>query len=330
MNQRNILVTGGFGFLGTHLVERLLTEPDSRVHVVDNLSTSFVDVDSFLARQNRDPRLTHDICSVVDFFREGRATTQFHEIYHLASVVGPVGVLHHGGQITRSIVEDSYLVMEAAMREKARLCDISTSEIYGGGRDGYCSENDSKIITSKVSVRLEYATAKLASEIAMVNMARVSDLDVVIVRPFNIAGPRQSGKGGFVLPRFIQQALANEPITVYGDGSMVRAFTHVVDMVEGIVRTARVGKRGEPYNIGNPANKISILELAQRVVALCESKSRIDLVDPKKLFGPLFEEANDKYPDADKAAKDLDWHAKYDLDTVIRHSVEYIRAGRRD
>ena len=103
MNQRNILVTGGFGFLGTHLVERLLTEPDSRVHVVDNLSTSFVDVDSFLARQNRDPRLTHDICSVVDFFREGRATTQFQEIYHLASVVGPVGVLHHGHRRSPSL-----------------------------------------------------------------------------------------------------------------------------------------------------------------------------------------------------------------------------------
>ncbi len=330
MEQRNILVTGGFGFLGSHLVERLLADEGSLVHVVDNLSTSSIDVDAFLNRLGRPARLTHDICSVEQYCREGRGDQRFNEIYHLASVVGPVGVLSHGGTIAKSIVEDSYLMMDLARSHKARLCDISTSEIYGGGRDGYCSEGDSKIITSKVSIRLEYAVGKLSCEVAMINASRVGDLDVVIVRPFNIAGPRQSGKGGFVLPRFIKQALAGEPLTVYGDGSMIRAFTHVTDMVEGIVKSARLGRNGEPYNIGNPANKTSILDLAHRVVAISGSQSRVELVDPKKLFGPLFEEANDKYPDADKAHKELGWTPLYDIDTVIRDTLAYIKDGRRD
>jgi UDP-glucose 4-epimerase len=328
MKDKHILVTGGFGFLGSHLVERLLADEDARVHVVDNLSTSPLDHEAFVRRVN-DPRLTYDILSIEDYYARG-TFAPFAEIFHLASVVGPVGVLGHAGKITKLITDDTYRVIDIANRSGARLCDVSTSEIYGGGRDGYCSENDNKIITPKTSVRLEYAVAKLACEIALVNTCKVSDLYAVIIRPFNIAGPRQSGKGGFVLPRFIKQCLAGEPLTVYGDGGMIRAFTHVIDVAEGIVRALRLGRRGEAYNIGNPQNKISIRDLAERTVRLTASESRIDYVDPKALFGPLFEEANDKYPDADKAMGELGWRPRFDLDTVIRDSVEYIRAGRLD
>jgi UDP-glucose 4-epimerase len=111
---------------------------------------------------------------------------------------------------------------------------------------------------------------------------------------------------------------------------MIRAFTHVSDVADGIILAARKGKSGEPYNIGNPANKVTIYELAQRVVKLAESSSRIDLVDPKKLFGDLFEEANDKFPDSDRASRELGWHPQYDLDRVIRDTMEYIRADRKD
>jgi UDP-glucose 4-epimerase len=280
-------------------------------------------------RRVDDPRLTYDISSIEEYHAASKLAP-FEEIYHLASVVGPVGVLQHAGKITKSITDDTYRVLELAQKTGARLCDVSTSEIYGGGRDGYCSETDAKIITSKVSVRLEYAVAKLASEVALMNTCKVSDLYAVIIRPFNIAGPRQSGKGGFVLPRFIAQCLKGEPITVYGDGKMIRAFTHVADVAEGIVLALRRGRRGEPYNIGNPANKISILDLAQRTVRITGSHSRIDLVDPKKLFGPLFEEANDKFPDADRAMNELGWKPRFDLETVINDCVEYIRAERVD
>jgi UDP-glucose 4-epimerase len=330
MTTRQILVTGGFGFLGSHLVERLLSDEGARVHVVDNLSTSPINVDAYLRRLGNPPALTHEICSVEDFAKARSTFPAFDEIYHLASVVGPVGVLAHAGKITRSITDDTYHVLHIAEKTGARLCDVSTSEVYGGGRDGYCSENDAKIITPKVSVRLEYAVAKLACEIALINTTKVSDLFAVIIRPFNISGPRQAPKGGFVIPRFIRQALVGEPITVYGDGSMIRAFTHVADVADGIVRALRNGHRGEAYNIGNPANKVSILELAERIIALSGSPSRVNFVDPKALFGPLFEEANDKFPDSDKAQRELGWKPQFDLDQVIRDTLEYIRAERSD
>ena len=157
----------------------------------------------------------------------------------------------------------------------------------------------------QVTVRLEYAVGKLAAEISLVNTTRVTPLHATIVRPFNVAGPRQSGKGGFVLPRFISQALANQPLTVYGDGSMIRAFTHVQDIVRGTMLVMEKGRNGEAYNMGNPANKTSILDLAERVVRVTNSSSKISFVNPKELFGPLFEEANDKYPDADRAINEL-------------------------
>jgi UDP-glucose 4-epimerase len=330
MTARNVLITGGFGFVGSHLVERLLKDDDTRIHVVDNLVSSPIDVGSFV-RKLRDPaQLTYDQISIEDYCKKGGTRPRFDEIYHLASIVGPVGVLEYAGRIVKQITEDTYRMVEVAMADRARLCDVSTSEVYGGGRDGYCAESDSKIIPPVVSVRLEYAVAKLACEVALINTARVSDLFSVIIRPFNIAGPRQSPKGGFVLPRFIGQALSGAPLTVYGTGKSIRAFTHVADVADGIVRALRKGTPGEAYNIGNPANKVRILELAERVIRISGTRSRTEFVDPKTIFGPLFEEANDKYPDSDRAMRELEWRPRFDLDEIIRQTLEYIRAERRD
>jgi UDP-glucose 4-epimerase len=325
---RSILVTGGFGFIGSHLVERLLAEPATQVHVVDNLSTSPLDVEAFVAGLPDAGRLSFDVCTVEEFcVRGGRG--RIDEIYHLASVVGPVGVLPHAGRMAGMVIGDTTRIIALARQNGARIVDVSTSEVYGGGRDGYCSERDFKVIQPKVTARLEYAVGKLAAEIALINTTRVTPLQACVVRPFNVAGPRQSGLGGFVLPRFIGQALRGEPLTVYGDGSMVRAFTHVTDIVEGLVAAMARGRSGEAYNLGNPANKTSILDLARRVLDRVGGPSRIEFVDPKTLFGPLFEEANDKYPDADKSMSELGWAPKYDIDRVILDSADYIRSARR-
>lgn len=330
MIDRSVLITGGFGFVGSHLVERLLQDAGTRIHVVDNLVTSPIDLGAFLQKLDDPSELSYDLMSIEDYCKKGRTRPHFDEVYHLASIVGPVGVLEYAGRIVKQITEDAYRMMEVAGTDGARLCDVSTSEVYGGGRDGYCAEGDSKIIPPVVSVRLEYAVAKLACEVALMNTARVSDLFSVIVRPFNIAGPRQSPKGGFVLPRFIGQALSGAPLTVYGTGKSIRAFTHVADVSDGVVRALRNGRAGEVYNIGNPANKVHVLELAERVIRISGSRSRTEFVDPKAIFGPLFEEANDKYPDSDKAVRELGWRPRFDLDEIIRETLEYIRAGRRD
>jgi UDP-glucose 4-epimerase len=323
--KRSVLVTGGFGFIGCHLVERLLLTSTTRVHVVDNLTTSPISVERFVRELPDATRLTYDICSVEDFCARTERP-RFEQIYHLASVVGPVGVLAHGGRIAGMMVNDTARVAALAAESGARLVDVSTSEVYGGGRDGYCSERDFKVIQPKVTIRLEYAVGKLAAEIALVNMTTVSGLSASIVRPFNVAGPRQSGKGGFVLPRFLTQAVAGEPLTVYGDGSMIRAFTHVADIAEGLMAVMERGRSGEAYNLGNPANKTTILDLARRVVRLTGSRSEIRFVDPKTLFGPLFEEANDKYPDADRSINELGWLPKHDLDQIIRDTAAFMRA----
>ena len=325
---KRILVTGGFGFLGTHLVEELLrADPDVHVHVVDNLCTSPLGAEEFLEEIGSPPRLTYTIASVEEFLKDP-GTPPFQEIYHLASAVGPAGVLQHAGQMIRSIVSDTYLVMEAARCWKARLVDVSTSEVYNGGRDGYCSEELPKIVPAVTTVRLEYAVGKLAAEMALINTCRVTDLHASIIRPFNIAGPRQSGKGGFVLPRFIEQALEGNPLTVFGTGKQVRAFTHVKDTALGLRLAMGRGKPGEAYNIGNPKNRITILHLAQRVVALTGSKSEIRLVEPKTIYGPLYAEANDKFPEDRKARQELGWQAERGVDAVICDALEYTRQRR--
>ena len=330
MSTQHILVTGGFGFIGSHLTEKLIINPNNHVHVVDNLSTSSIDLQAYLKFLGRPERLTYRLCSVEQFCQEQAASRSFDQIYHLASVVGPVGVLSHAGKIAFQIINDAQHIVRLALSTGAKIVDVSTSEVYGGGRDGYCSEKDFKVIQPNVTVRLEYAVAKLAAEISLINMARVTPLEVSVVRPFNVAGPRQSGQGGFVLPRFITQALAGEPITVYNNGRMIRAFTHVKDIVDGIMLVMEKGANGEIYNLGNPSNKTSIAELAERVVRLTRSHSDISHVDPKILFGPLFEEANDKYPDADRAMHDLGWHPVHGIDDIILDSYTYIKNQRRD
>jgi UDP-glucose 4-epimerase len=327
--QLNVLVTGGFGFIGSHLVEHLLQDGASRVHIVDDLSTSPIGIEEYVLNLPNRCNLTWDICTVKDYFRLPNLPA-YDEVFHLANVVGPVGVLRHAGEIVRKTVDDTYAVSDYVGGVGARLCDVSTSEVYGGGRNGYCSESDSMVITPKTSVRLEYSVAKLACEVALMNQVTSRGLHAVVIRPFNVAGPRQAVGGGFVLPRFIGQALNGEDLTVYGDGRMIRAFTHVADVADGIVRALRVGPSGQIYNIGNPANKIDILHLAEEVIRLSGSSSKIVFVDPKQLWGPLFEEANDKYPDADRAINQLGWRPQYGLAETIYAALEYIRDGRRD
>lgn len=317
---RDILITGGFGFLGSHLVEKLLMDSENRVHVVDNLSTSPLPLRYLLDLLGNKERLTYDIKDLISY----KPTKGFDQIYHLASIVGPVGVLKHPGNIVKNTVEDTYHVMDMASVMGARLVDVSTSEIYGGGRDGFCSESMSKIIQPEITVRLEYAIAKLACEIALVNKVNSSSLDAVIVRPFNISGPRQSGKGGFVLPIFILQAINNQPITVYGKGNQIRAFTHVKDVVDGVINTMNYGVRGEAYNIGNMANKTSILQLAKEVIKYTGTKSEIVFVDPKTIHGDKFAEANDKYPDDSKSVVEIEWSPKYDKRKIIEDTYDFM------
>lgn len=320
-----ILVTGGFGFIGTTLVEQLVKRKKNNVHIIDDLSTSSIQIDDYLNQLGNPNNLSYEIITVESFFKRN-PNNNYNEIYHLASPVGPAGVLKHAGNMVKDVVRDGYLIMDYCLKNGSKFLDISTSEIYGGGKSGYCPETTDKIVPSQTTVRLEYAVAKLAVETALINKCRVENLQATIVRPFNVAGPRQSPEGGFVVPRFIQQACSNKPITVFGDGSAIRAFTHVEDMASGIILAMERGKNGDAYNIGNPENKTTIINLAKKILSVINSESDIVFVDPKKIYGDYYEEANDKYPDAKKAKKELGWEPKFDIEkTVIDARDEYLR-----
>lgn len=319
------LITGGFGFLGSHVIETLLARPGAYVHVVDNLSSNPIPFDTLLAEFGDAPRLSYDLCSVADYIQGD--PEEYEGIIHLASPVGPAGVLKHSGRMLSSIVDDTYLLADFALESNARLLDVSTSEVYGGGKDGLCAEDDQKIVPPETTTRLEYAVAKLAAETALVNLHKRSGLDVVVVRPFNIAGPRQSGQGGFVLPRFLAQARLNLPLTVFGDGTAQRAFSHVKDMAAGVVAAYDRGAPGTAYNLGNAGNRITVGELADRVIALTGSQSRKELCNPQDVYGPDFREANDKFPAAGKATSELDWSPAYDVDSIIEQARAYMWAS---
>lgn len=319
------MVTGGFGFIGGYLID-LLTENDlsCHVHVVDNLSTNPIDHTMLLDEIGNRPNLTFEICSIEEFYKQ-RNNTKWDEIYHLASVVGPAGVLKYAGNIVKSVVEDTYYMAEIAIKCGARLLDISTSEVYGGGQEGLCDENFDKIIPAKTTVRLEYAVAKLAAETALINMVKTNKIDSVIVRPFNISGPRQSGAGGFVVPRFVACAILNKPLTIFGTGKQIRAFTHVRDIATGLVSIMKKGKSGEAYNIGNPNNKITINGLADIIISTTKSKSEKSYIDGKSIYGPLYEESNDKFPNAHKSLNELKWTPAYGIEQVVEETSTYMK-----
>lgn len=315
-----VLVTGGLGFLGSHLVERLLKMGDE-VTILDNCSTNTIDTSFF-----------EDKCEIIiDSLENYNLIEKFDIIYHLASVVGPAGVLNYAGEIGPSIMRDTKKLMNYCIQNKITLIDISTSEVYG--KSGFWKEDDDKRIPGSIAIRTEYGAAKLLAEISMVNKAKVEpNLKFQIIRPFNIAGPRQRPDGGFVLARFVISALTGQPITVFGNGDQVRAFTDVRDIVEGIIRIENSKYINEVWNVGNPSNRITIKDLAFEVkktaIELYPSinESEIVFIDPKKLYGGLYEEAFDKLPNVEKLQDKIGWEPTIPLKQTLQDTLGYYKS----
>lgn len=287
---RRALVTGGLGFIGSRLSERLVADGWDVV-IVDDLSSNAV-------WHVRGAHLWEG--SIAEFDDASDMYGPIDAIFHLASPVGPLGVMEWAGRLAPRVVADAQTV--AGWTMGCPLIDVSTSEVYGSG--SVDREGDDCTFRAPASARKEYAVAKLTAETMLRNTA---GLDVRIVRPFNVAGPRQRAEGGFALPRFIAQALAGDPLTVYQPGTQRRAFTHVDDIVDGLLLVLERGRPGEAYNLGNPSNACDILTLAREVVAATGSRSPISVVDPRDLHGPAFAEAPEKIPDPSKAVHELGW-----------------------
>jgi UDP-glucose 4-epimerase len=314
---KNILITGGMGFIGKFLVRKLLSERDYDLTIVDNLSSSKVD-----EQIAANPRVTFVNESFENWTPPDSA--QFHQIYHLTSPVGPLGVLKYKGRIGEMILGQLYHAAEFAMKMDAKLLEISTSEVYGQHPDNEQEgqrEDIDKIVPSNLTVRLEYGVAKLLCEIVLKNLSRDNKLDYICIRPFNIVGPKQNGDLGFIIPRFLKQAASGNPLTVYGDGSQKRTFTHVQDFVDAIFLTMESDRTGEIYNVGNPDNVTTVLNLAEKIKAVTKTSSEISFVDPVAMYKD-FAEAWNKIPNIDKISAHTGWQPKYSLEFIVKEVAE--------
>jgi nucleoside-diphosphate-sugar epimerase len=304
------IVTGGLGFIGSHMIDRLLRE-GLDVIVIDNHRTSSQRAED-LWPTNRVKVMEMDVRDV-----RGLPVTP-EVVFHMASPLGAVGVLSNGGYTTPEIVELSRVAGRWAADAGVPLIDISSSEIYGGGEDGICGEHMPRVVPPGAWSRLEYQTAKLAAEVMLLNMP---DLDVRIIRPFNVAGPRQSPKGGFVLPRFVDQAITGEPLTVYEPGTQRRALTHVLDTIEGIWLSWQKGTPNRDYNFGHPGNTCSVMQLAREVIEHV-GQGEVVVIDPTTVH-PLFKEPPEKLPDANRARVELGWTPTRSRAQIIEDMVEW-------
>jgi nucleoside-diphosphate-sugar epimerase len=309
------IVTGGAGFIGRHLVY-LLEKKGWDVTVIDDFSTHTI-TDWKPARGTLIPK---SISSVE--IEDLPVLTGVDAIFHLAGKVGPAGVLNFSGHIAMDTIVSADRVGKWADIADCPVIDISTSEVYGSPDDA--NSEDTPKVFREMSPRAEYAVAKLAAEAMLLNRKFV---DVRVVRPFNVTGWGQQPDGGFVLPRFAIQALTGKPLTVYGDGSSVRAFTSVHDIVDGIWRAYEKGVNNRVYNLGNPDNACSIKQLAHEVRARAGSRSDIIFVDPKDLWGPDFREAPDKLPNPHRAVEELGWNPTVSRSSIIDEVLMYWRSG---
>lgn len=309
---KKAIVTGGLGFIGSHLVEKLLKD-GTEVIVIDNLTNNCVGPDYF------DVKVIIKSVGDVDFSR-----IKADVVFHLASILGPVGVLKHAGNLGREILLDTIKVRDYCFKNKALLVFVSTSEVYGQTRE--FGEESLKVYPGIYEVRTEYGAGKMLSEISVVNFAKMHPkFNYQIIRPFNVAGPRQRPEGGFVMPRFVIAALTNQPLTVYGDGKQKRGFTSVSDVVSAIVKVSECKFSNEIWNVGNKKNLLSIEDMARLVVKISMSSSKIIYVDPKKLHGKYFAEVLNKTPFAVKLKNKLNWEPKVTVEEIIRETVDYYR-----
>lgn len=321
MENKKILITGGLGFIGTHCIDKWKSE-NWDVYIVDNLSSNAIQPDDAVKKG-----CTVYQEDIINF--KWDAYPKFDLILHLASPVGPVGVLKHSGRMARIILDDIYSVIRGSNYNNCPLVFISTSEIYGHREEkSYLKEESDKVLHGDFTVRNEYAISKLLSEIVLSNQGKIdSTFKYQIIRPFNVTGEYQLPDGGFVLPRFVTQALNGEDITVYFDGLQLRAFTWVKDIVDGIYLTTIASEENwnQEWNIGNEKNENTILYLAQRVKELTNSSSNIIHVDPKTLHGALFTEAPEKIPDSEKIKTKLGWFGTKGTDEVISEVVNFYK-----
>ena len=314
-----ILITGGAGFIGSHLAEKLLNEGHT-VSIIDNLSTGkFSNIRHLIKNSN----FEYTIDSVLNREVLEPLIKKSDQIYHLAAAVGVKFIIDNPLLSLKTNISGTENVLEYANIYKRKVLIASTSEIYGKGNKVPFSEDDDRLLGSTYISRWSYSSAKAIDEFLSLAYYREKKLPVTIVRCFNTVGPRQTGQYGMVIPKFVRSALLNHPITIYGDGKQSRCFTYVDDVINGMCKLMNSKKaEGEIFNIGSN-QEITIEELANKVKKLTGSKSKIEYIKYEDAFEEGFEDMRRRVPDLTKINKLLGYKPSYDLDTILMKVIQY-------
>jgi len=316
-NARHVLVTGGAGFIGSHLVERLLADGKSVV-VLDDLSTG--DRDN-LRTVSSNPKLRVIESKISTCTGLSDLIAGAESIYHLAAAVGVDLVVKQPIHVITTNLHETEVLLEAASAPRVPVLVASTSEVYGKSAKPAFSEEDDLLIGPPQQSRWGYACSKLMDEFLALAYARERGLPVVIVRLFNTVGPRQTGRYGMVLPRFIAAARAGEPLRVFGDGRQSRCFCYVQDTVEALVRLQKAeAARGGVFNIGG-TEEIPVMDLAKLVVKTLGSKSPIQLVPYAEAYAPGFDDMRRRKPVVEKLARMTGFEPRTTLVEIIQRTA---------
>ena len=308
-----ILVTGGAGFIGSHLCDRLVQDGHKVISLDDFSTGKSVNLQSI--RINKDFELVEG--SVLDFNLISKLMNEVDYVFHLAAAVGVFNIVQNPLASLLTNIRGTENVLESASRKNIPVLVTSSSEVYGKNNSDSLSESDDRIIGSPLTLRWSYSEAKAIDESLAYAYFVEKQLETRIVRFFNTVGPRQLGAYGMVVPRFVQAALSNEPITIYGDGNQTRCFVHVFDVIDAVIALAFTeNSTGKVVNIGNNF-EISINDLAKRIIDETKSKSQIVYLPYAEAYGEGFEDMERRVPNIELIRELVGWQPKRDLSTMI-------------
>lgn len=322
MLRLKILITGGAGFIGSHLCERLLERGDE-VHIVDDLSTG--SVANFQHLKNN-PAFHYHIESITNQRLMAELVDLCDTVYHLAAAVGVRLIVDSPVRTMETNIRGTEIVLELAAKKRKRVLLTSTSEVYGKREQIPFHEDDDLVMGPTNKGRWSYACSKAIDEFLAIAYWKEKKVPTVIVRLFNTVGPRQTGRYGMVIPSLVTQALTGENITVFGDGSQSRCFTHVDDAVGAIIKVADHREaNGEVFNVGSQ-QEITILDLARRIKDLTASDSKIVFIPYEEAYEEGFEDMMRRVPDLTRINRLIGYKPKVQLDEILRSVIEDVRS----
>lgn len=313
------LITGGAGFIGSHLSETLIRK-GHRVLVIDDLSTGNIDNISHLF-QHANFHFAH--ASITDEIVLDRLSSQSDVIFHLAAVVGVKLIVKQSVHTIETNVIGTQAVLRSAHRYRCRVLIASSSEVYGKGNSLPFAEDDDVVLGSTSKSRWAYAESKMIDESLGLAYHREHGLEVIPFRLFNTVGARQTGQYGMVIPGFVQQALRQSPITVYGDGSQKRCFCDVRDVVRALISLSECAEAvGQVFNIGSE-EEISIMALARQIKAKTKSSSKIQKIPYAEAYEDGFEDMQQRRPNIERIKSIVDWEPHFTLDEILSNVIAF-------